>query len=163
MTFPKQRITIALAEYLLLKPGLDVLANGLAGAKLESFPHRHPFDRIDFVASDVYRNKAYDDQMAARVVTRGDEAGAAAPCILAELAAVTHFERNGKEVCPPRKRIPIKTGGAHGRWIPINSNRARCDFAQSETDLHSLAIAIDRTRCREEDSSVQHRNSELDR
>jgi hypothetical protein len=69
MTFPKQRITIALAEYLLLKPGLDVLANGLAGAKLESFPHRHPFDRIDFVASDVYRNKAYDDQMAARVVS----------------------------------------------------------------------------------------------
>jgi len=69
MTLPKQRMTMTLAESLLPRPGLDILVAGLADAKLESFPHRHPFDRIDFVASNVYPNQAYDDQMAARVVS----------------------------------------------------------------------------------------------
>jgi hypothetical protein len=43
---------------------------------------------------------------------------------LAELVVVPFFERNEGGV-PPRNRTPIETGGAHGRWNSINSNRAR--------------------------------------
>jgi hypothetical protein len=67
MRFPTQRLTITPAEYKLLKPGLDVLANGLADAKAGHFPHRHPWHLIDWVASDVYGSQAYDDEMAVRV------------------------------------------------------------------------------------------------
>src|SRR5258705_13743296 len=56
MSLPTQRLSITPTEYLPLKPGLDVLANGLANAKAGHFPHRDPWDRIDYVASDVYRD-----------------------------------------------------------------------------------------------------------
>lgn len=69
MTLPKQQMTINTAEYFLLKPGLDILVNGLADAKLESFPHCHPYDRIDPVASAVYEDRVYDGEMATRVLT----------------------------------------------------------------------------------------------
>ena len=36
MRLPTQRLTITPTEYRLLKPGLEVLANGLATAKLRS-------------------------------------------------------------------------------------------------------------------------------
>jgi hypothetical protein len=55
MSFPTQRLTITPEEYRLLGPGLDVMANGLASAKLGAFPHRHPYHRIDYVATDIYR------------------------------------------------------------------------------------------------------------
>jgi hypothetical protein len=55
MSLPTTRLTITVAEYRLLKQGLDVLACGLAETKLGLYPHRHPWDRIDLVASDVYR------------------------------------------------------------------------------------------------------------
>jgi hypothetical protein len=68
MSLPTQRLTITPAENRLLKPGLDVLANGLAGAKAGHFPHRHPWHLIDWVTSDVYRGQAYDHEMAARII-----------------------------------------------------------------------------------------------
>ena len=68
MPFPKVRLTINPTEGLLLVPGFDTLANGLAGAKLEAFPHRHPYDRIDLIASAVHEDRAYDDEMATRVI-----------------------------------------------------------------------------------------------
>ncbi len=68
MSLPTQRLTITPAENRLLKPGLDVLANGLAGAKAGHFPHRHPWHLIDWVISDVYRGQAYDHEMAARII-----------------------------------------------------------------------------------------------
>jgi hypothetical protein len=68
MRLPAQRLTITPAEYKLLKPGLDVLTNGLAGAKAGHFPHRHPWHLIDWVASDVYRSQAYADEMAVRMI-----------------------------------------------------------------------------------------------
>jgi hypothetical protein len=69
MSLPKQRLTITVTECKLVKPGLDVLANGLAGAKAGHFPHRHPWHRIDYVASDVYENREFDAEMSARVIS----------------------------------------------------------------------------------------------
>jgi hypothetical protein len=68
MSFPRLRVRISPAESLLLMPGLDTVVNGLAEAKLGAFPHRHPYDRIDFIASAVYEDRAYDDEMATRVI-----------------------------------------------------------------------------------------------
>ncbi len=65
---PTVRITINPAEYSLLKPGLDLLANRLADARAGRFHYRHPWHRIDFLASDIYRNRAFDESMAARVI-----------------------------------------------------------------------------------------------
>jgi hypothetical protein len=69
MSLPTQRLTITPTEYLLLKSGLDVLANGLAGAKASHFPHRHPWHRIDYVASDVYRDQEFDAEMSVRIIS----------------------------------------------------------------------------------------------
>jgi len=68
MSLPRQRLTITVTEYKLLRPGLDVLANGFAGAKAEHFPNRHPWHLIDWVASNVYRSQAYADEMAVRMI-----------------------------------------------------------------------------------------------
>ena len=32
-------------------------------------PHRHPYHRIDFVATDIYHDQAYDDEMAAKIMS----------------------------------------------------------------------------------------------
>jgi hypothetical protein len=69
MSLLRQRLTITPAEYKLLKPGLDVLANGLAGAKAGHFPNRHPWHRIDYVASDVYRDREFAAEMSARIIS----------------------------------------------------------------------------------------------
>jgi hypothetical protein len=69
MKLPTQRITFNLAEYHLIKPGLDKLANGFANAKLGTLPHRHPWHLIDLVASDVYADRDYDADMAGRVMS----------------------------------------------------------------------------------------------
>jgi hypothetical protein len=68
MRLPTQRLTISPTEYLLLKPGLDILANGLASAKAGNFPYRHAFFNIDLAASNLYRDRSYDDQMASRII-----------------------------------------------------------------------------------------------
>jgi hypothetical protein len=65
---PTVRVTINPAEYRLLKPGLDLLANRLATARLGSFPNRHPWHQIDYKASNVYLNQTYDELMAAKVI-----------------------------------------------------------------------------------------------
>jgi hypothetical protein len=67
MHLPTQRLTITVSEYQLLKPGLDVLSNGLANAKAGNFPHQNPWHRIDCVASDVYRDREFDEEMAVRI------------------------------------------------------------------------------------------------
>jgi len=69
MSFPTQRLTITPEEYKLLRPGLDVMANGLASAKRGMFPDRHPYHRIDYIATDIYRDRAYDDEMEARIMS----------------------------------------------------------------------------------------------
>jgi hypothetical protein len=68
MSLPKHRMTVTLAEYKLLKPALDVLANGLASAKAGRFPNRHPWHQIDNVASNVFRNREFDAEMSTRIV-----------------------------------------------------------------------------------------------
>jgi hypothetical protein len=69
MILPTTRVTITLREYELLSPGLEILANGLATAKLGAFPHRHAWDRIDAGLSDIHRDRAYDEGMAQRIVS----------------------------------------------------------------------------------------------
>ena len=69
MSLPTQRLTITSTECLLLKPGLDVLANGLASAKLGAFPHRHHSHGIDYVASDVHRDQEFDAEMSTLIIT----------------------------------------------------------------------------------------------
>ena len=68
MSLPTTRLTITVAEYRLLKQGLDVLACGLAEIKLGGFPHRHPWHGVDFVASDVYRDQQRDEEMCDRII-----------------------------------------------------------------------------------------------
>ena len=69
MILPTTRVTINLPEYELLSPGLEILANGLATAKLGAFPRRHAWDRIDAGLSDIHRDRAYDEGMAQRIVS----------------------------------------------------------------------------------------------
>jgi hypothetical protein len=54
MRLPTQRLTITPTEYRLIKPGLEVLVNGLTAAKFGLFPHRHPYHNIDLIASAIY-------------------------------------------------------------------------------------------------------------
>jgi hypothetical protein len=68
MELPTVRLTITPVEYSLLRPGLDILVNGLADVTLGNFPHRHPWHQIDCVASNVYLDRAYDETMSARVI-----------------------------------------------------------------------------------------------
>jgi hypothetical protein len=65
---PAVRITINKDEYGALEPGLDLLANRLATARLGSFPNRHAWHRIDFLASNVYRDRAYDESTDQKVI-----------------------------------------------------------------------------------------------
>jgi hypothetical protein len=69
MTLSTTRITITPQEFKLLSPGLEILANGLAAAKVGRFPNRHPWDRIDTGASRILLDQAYDEAMAQRIVT----------------------------------------------------------------------------------------------
>jgi hypothetical protein len=73
MTIPKVRITLTMAERDLIKPGLDTLRNGLASARLGSFPNRHAYDRIDLASCNIYADRAYDAAMAARCFSLGFE------------------------------------------------------------------------------------------
>jgi hypothetical protein len=41
----------------------------LAGAKAGHFPNRHPWHRIDYVASDVYRDREFAAEMSARIIS----------------------------------------------------------------------------------------------
>ena len=67
MCLPKRRLTITPAEYRLFKPALDKLEIAFAAAKVRRFPYCHPWNRIDYVVSDVYRDQMYDEEMAARI------------------------------------------------------------------------------------------------
>jgi hypothetical protein len=69
MTLPKTRISITLAEYALVVPGIHALVRGFAAAKQGNYPHRHAFDRIDLTVSDIYRDQAYDAEMGQRIMT----------------------------------------------------------------------------------------------
>jgi hypothetical protein len=68
MNLPRVRLSITLAEYGLLQPGITSLVNGLASAKLDLYPNRHAFDRIDFKASAIHVGKAFDASMAQRSI-----------------------------------------------------------------------------------------------
>ncbi len=63
MKLPTERITITVAEYRLIKPGLDTLANGFANGCRGVFPRRHPWHLIDIAASAIYEDRAYDANM----------------------------------------------------------------------------------------------------
>lgn len=67
MALPKERLRINPAEGLLLMPGLETEVNGLAGAiHVNAYPHRHPYDCADPIASAVHEDRAYDSEMADR-------------------------------------------------------------------------------------------------
>lgn len=68
MTYPTQRVTINAADYNLLWPGLESLANGLANAKLGLFPRRNAWHGVDEQAADIYKDRAFDQAMANRIV-----------------------------------------------------------------------------------------------
>ena len=63
MSIPKQRLTITLAEYNLLKPGLDLVANRLADANSGNFPYR-----IAWEVAGTYREQECDPEMSARFI-----------------------------------------------------------------------------------------------
>ena len=69
MRLPRISIAISRPEYELLKPGLELLAIGIANAKLGLFPRRNGWDRIDLVLSDIYQDRAFDAGMAARIIS----------------------------------------------------------------------------------------------
>jgi len=69
MSLPSLRLTVTPTEYLLLKPGLDVLANGLASAKLGAFPRRHHWHGIDYLVSNVYKDQEFDAEMSTLITT----------------------------------------------------------------------------------------------
>jgi hypothetical protein len=66
---PRISMAISKPEYGLLRPGLELLANGLANAKLGLFPRRNGWDPIDLALSNIYRDRAFDTGMAARIVS----------------------------------------------------------------------------------------------
>ena len=49
-------------------PGAEALANGVAGAKLGLYPRRNPWDRICEEKSQVYVDRAFDEEMAASIL-----------------------------------------------------------------------------------------------
>ena len=69
MRLPKQRITFTPAEYLLLHPGLDRLANALAGARLNIFPCTFAVDRVTKSFASRYRIREFDESMAQRIIS----------------------------------------------------------------------------------------------
>jgi hypothetical protein len=68
MKLPTQRLTITPAEYTLLRPGLERLANGLATAKLGNFPDRHAL-RLGADNGGIYPRRRFDQDMADRIIS----------------------------------------------------------------------------------------------
>jgi hypothetical protein len=66
VNLPRVRISVTMAEYCIIQPGLNSLVNGLASAKLGSYPNRHAYDRIDLEASNIHSDRAFDPSMAQR-------------------------------------------------------------------------------------------------
>ena len=68
MSFRKQRISISLIESGLILPGLEAIVNGIAGARLGSYP----FARLDFLihsqAKSIYKNQKFDEAIAAQLL-----------------------------------------------------------------------------------------------
>ena len=129
MVIPKQRITITLGEYKLLKPGLDLIANGLATARLGSFPKRFALERFDKKIASLYAGKAFDEEMAQRLLSV-----------------------RGKlwELTVPRK-IRVDEFEIRGLGLALRLNRApgsalRNDAA--ETTILALAAKLERFRKR---------------
>lgn len=60
MILPTQRMTFTVAEYNLLKPCLERLANGLATARL-GFSSRAEIGRFHKETAALYANKAVDE------------------------------------------------------------------------------------------------------
>ncbi|HZL28042.1 MAG TPA: hypothetical protein VFC39_16075 [Acidobacteriaceae bacterium] len=71
MKFPAIKITFTSAELALMTPGLDFLDNGIANASLGTFPHRHPWDRIDSTRCSVFQNQEFDADMARKMIGAG--------------------------------------------------------------------------------------------
>jgi hypothetical protein len=69
MRLPTISIAISRPDYELLRPGLELLAVGIANAKLGLFPRRNGWDRIDLVLSDIYQHRVFDAEMAARIIS----------------------------------------------------------------------------------------------
>lgn len=64
MSLPRVRLTITPAEFRLLKPGLDLLVNGLTTANLGVFPDRYPW----LYRVSTYPNRSFDAGMAERII-----------------------------------------------------------------------------------------------
>lgn len=58
------RMTLIEREVEVSLVGLEFLVNGLAAAQQGVFPHRHPFDRIDFSLSSVHEDREYNGEFA---------------------------------------------------------------------------------------------------
>ena len=66
---PNQRMTCTPAEYLLLRPGLDRLANALAGARLNLFPFTFGLHRATKSFASLYKISEFDESMAQRIIS----------------------------------------------------------------------------------------------
>jgi hypothetical protein len=66
VTIPTLRLTVNEAECALLIPGFNLLANGLATARLGSFPRRYP--SYLSLLSSVYEDQVFDLTMAQMVL-----------------------------------------------------------------------------------------------
>ena len=65
----RAEITLEKTERTLLRFGLELILNGLAGANAGSHPHAHPLALMSPQAANVYRNRAYNEEFAAKLIS----------------------------------------------------------------------------------------------
>jgi len=69
MPIPKVRLYLPKLQQEPILGSVNTILNGLIGATLGCFPNRLPWDRVDFIASNVHDDREYYPEMAVRVLT----------------------------------------------------------------------------------------------
>jgi len=69
MPLPLERVSLSARQVSVILPGLEAVLNGIAGARLDHYPHRNPADRVDPELSKVHESRAFDEAMAARILS----------------------------------------------------------------------------------------------
>jgi hypothetical protein len=149
MSFPCVRLTIARAEYELLKPGLDLIACQLANAKLGLQTRRHPLDRIDLQLSDIYKRKQYSEE--------GDQAVISVRAKLWELTSSRKIRANFLELSAAALALRVLRRLPNSNYDPIAAKalaakleryRKRAKRAAiSRLGTDQYATAADRCQC----------------
>ena len=69
MPLPLERISLSARQVSLILPGTEAVLNGIAGARLDHYPHRNPADRVDPELSKVHEDRMFDEAMAVRILS----------------------------------------------------------------------------------------------